>query len=112
MIKLNLDKHLKTLDGQILKEDGRPLKMFHAAANALVQAKGRDPIKCYDLAVRIFSGGPIDIDDSDLSLVRDVIDKSEFIPLVKGPLLKELDSVKLMAGRDGQPESSENLRQP
>jgi len=96
MTKLNLDKPLTTLDGQPLQEAGRELKMFHAVANALAQAQQNpNPVKCYDLAVRFYGGAPVELDDSDLALVRDVIDKSNFFPLIKGPLLKELDASKI-----------------
>ena len=97
MTKINLDKPLTTLDGQPLQEAGRELKMFHAVANALAQAQGQNAIKCYDLAVRFYSGAPVELDDSDLALVRDVMDKSAYFPLIKGPVLKELDAAKIAA---------------
>lgn len=101
MTKLNLDKPLTTLDGQPLQESGRNLLMFHAVANALAQAQGQNAVKCYDLAVRFYSGAPVELDDSDLALVRDVIDKSSFYPLIKGPLLKQLDAAKIAAQKNG-----------
>lgn len=100
MIKINLEKRLTNLDGQPISDGGREMKMFHAVANALAQAKNQNAVKCYDLALRFYSGAAVELDDTDLALVRDVIDKSDYFPLVKGPLLKELDAAKIAAAHN------------
>lgn len=101
MTKINLEKLLTNLDGQPITDGGREMKMFHAVANALAQAKNQNAVKCYDLALRFYSGVPVELDDSDLALVRDIIEKADYYPLVKGPLLKELDAIKIAASHNG-----------
>jgi len=69
---------------------------YELVASLLGQApKPHDPIKCYDLGLKFYSGQPVELDDSDFKLVYEVIEKSDMIrPWVQGPILKALDAAK------------------
>ena len=56
-----------------------------------------EAIKAWDLALKFWSGVPVEIDDSDLTFVRGIVERSQWVPMIKGPILKSLDDQKLAA---------------
>lgn len=97
-MKLTLDKPLIDLDEKPIYDNGKPAKMFHVVAKALATAERDNPVKCYDLALKFYSGVPVEVDDADFDFVKDCIITSRFFqPLTKGPILKEMDVQKLAA---------------
>jgi hypothetical protein len=94
MITLNLNKPLLNLDGSPMKEGDREIKQFNAVANALATSQNGQPLKCYDLALRFYSGSSVEVDESDFTLIRDVFEKSAYVAIIKAPILRELDTAK------------------
>jgi hypothetical protein len=97
-MKINLDSLLTDLDGQPIREKDKDLKIFQVVAKVLSTSQvDGESVKAWDLALKFWGGAPVEIDDSDLSFVRGLVERSPWVAMIKGQVLKELDDQKLAA---------------
>lgn len=95
MVLLNLDgTPLVEKDKETNKELPAP-KLASVLASVLINLTKSDPIKWYDYATTLTKEESIELDESDLKKIEELVEKSEQIPvLVKAQLLKSLYSVR------------------
>jgi len=92
MIK-NFDRIVKNIDGTDLVENGKPGKMATAICNALMIAddgSGEEKLQRYNLAVKIYAGGDIDLSVNDCHLIKRLVEKYHG-PLVVGQIVPVLE---------------------
>jgi hypothetical protein len=98
MKTLDLSNPVKNLaDNEIKDDSGISLTFGHLLAQSLITSNGKpgDPIKFFDWALTLYKEGKILVDDSDLNILKDFVDKNETLTcLVKGPILKEISKAK------------------
>lgn len=80
---------LKNLIGQnLIGEGNKPLTMGEVLSNILLNDRVGSKMKCYILAEKFFKDETVEIDEADLSLVKDSIQRTElYNNLVNGQLL-------------------------
>lgn len=86
-----------TLNGQPQLTAGRPLTVGDALATIFTTKKllRFSPLKAYALAQRFYKAELIEIDDSDYSNLREVIENNDqFTPLVLAQILQTLMDAK------------------
>lgn len=90
----NVDKEILTLTGKPVGEDGapltnggKPMTVGACIVNALMgDASGDGVAKAnrYKLAVKLVSGGEVDLSPEDLVKIKESIGSSQYLPLVVG----------------------------
>ena len=91
-MKVNVDFKILDLNDKPLEE-----KANRFMADILVSGPG-DPLKVYELAMKINKSKKIDIDTTDLKLIEDAVKSTQkYNNLVKGAILKEIESQKVSA---------------
>lgn len=91
MKKLDLNWKIKDLDGKEIDE----AKASGLLGSALIGEKNGDAIKLFDWAVTLRKEGSISVDDSDFTKIKDIVEKTEMLPIItKAQLLKYLNEVK------------------
>jgi hypothetical protein len=96
MIKLELEDELFALDGQKVVDaaDGESKPVRRWIAEAMAHSReAKDSLKLYDLSRRLYAG-PIEVDQSDFDMIKEAVEKSQLITLVKGQLLAALRDAK------------------
>jgi hypothetical protein len=89
-MKLNLDKNLLNLKGEPLQE-----KLCDILANVLALANTGPPAKMITWAVNLTNDGEIEVSNSDLRIIAEVIERSpHVINLAKAQLLEEIEKLK------------------
>ena len=89
MKKVNFNWELKDLNGNNIGNAGV------LVAEMLVGETKGDAIKCYDWAMSLNAKKPIDIDNSDLIKIKELINSNERVTLLaKAQLLKCLEALK------------------
>lgn len=90
---IDLSDKVTGLDGKPIIEMGNEVSFAKVIANILIGPKLANPVKMYDLAVKLYAEEKIDLDEADAVLIRDIISNSEnFSPLVKAPAIKKIDA--------------------
>ena len=93
MKKVNFYVTLKGLDGEALTDVGeKEILVSETLSNILVQSRAsKAPVRLLTLATTIYkSKGEIDIEDADITLIKDVVKKSEASTLLAGTILRIL----------------------
>lgn len=91
MKKVNLNFAFKGLDGVEMIETNAGKSLGQALASA---TKG-DPIKHWSLAKRMYDGEILEVDESDLTLVKEFVKSSEgFTALAKAQMLDVLNNAE------------------
>jgi len=106
IVKLNGDSCLEDtepniVDGKPIFVKGPPLTVGSVLSTLLTVKKQEqfNTLKAYALAQRFYKKDSADIDDSDFSALRDIVEKNEvFIPLVTAQTLQALIDAKDKVG--------------
>lgn len=97
---LNLDFNIVGLDGRqiMIQSDGGIKKAPTAAelvASEMAKSNTGDPIKMMSIALKLYDVKRVEVDKSDLGLVRDFVSKStSFTNLAKYQILEAMDKIK------------------
>ncbi|MBT6045792.1 MAG: hypothetical protein HOG49_03120 [Candidatus Scalindua sp.] len=91
MKKLNFDKVLVDLEGKAILEAGKEINLKQLVSNLLLQAREGDAIKLYDWAGKIYKDGLIEIDDSDIKKLTEILNKAQLPVITKAQILKVLE---------------------
>ena len=92
-MKLNVNFKIYDLNDKVIPE--KPNKFI---AEMLIEHKG-DTLKLYELAMKINKSDSIEIDTSDLKLLEAAVKGNQrYNNLVKGAILKEIESQKAFSG--------------
>ena len=75
-MKLNLKTTLKTLEGEPFKNNNKDFTLGEALANMLSASEEQGKMKLYILATKFYEQESIDLDASDLALVKKVVASS------------------------------------
>jgi hypothetical protein len=75
------------LNGETLGKD----TLAQIAATAMMQQSEGDAIKLYSISMELFKAGTVTLDRSDLDAVRNSIDASKLINLVKAQIAEKID---------------------
>ena len=93
-MKLNVNFEIFDLSDKKIPE-----KSSRFIAEMLLEYKG-DTLKLYELALKINKNESIEIDTSDLKLIEEAIkENSRYTNLIKGAILKEIDSQKTLSSK-------------
>ena len=87
---INCTFELNSLEGEQLKVNGKLATVGSAVSNVLTLSKTKDPMRSYVLAQQFFSGKEIEVNDSDLNFITELVKVSDFVPLITGQLLQVL----------------------
>ncbi len=72
-MKLNFDRALQNLDGSEIKDSN----MGKLLANLLSQSNTGEPIKCWEMALKLFRGEELDLDTPDKEMLENAITSSQ-----------------------------------
>jgi len=72
-MKLNFNKSLQNLDGSEVEQSN----MGKLLANVLSQANTGEPVKCWEMSLKLFKGEELDIDTTDKEMLEGVIKASQ-----------------------------------
>ncbi|MBU1096834.1 MAG: hypothetical protein KKB34_10165 [Bacteroidetes bacterium] len=88
-MQINSKTILKNLIGEnLISGENKPLSLGEALSNILLNDKVGSKMKCYILAEKFFKDNTVEIDEADLSLVKESIQRTElYNNLVNGQLL-------------------------
>jgi len=94
-MKLNVNFEIFDLTDKALSD-----KASKFIAEMLLEHKG-DSLKLYELAMHINKNESIDIDTTDLKLIEEAVKNNpRYTNLVKGAILKEIESQKVGSKKD------------
>ena len=72
-MKLNFNKSLQNLDGSEVEQSN----MGKLLANVLSQANTGEPVKCWEMALKLFDGQELEVDTTDKEMLEGVIKASQ-----------------------------------
>lgn len=91
---MKLSQALYNLNGEPLMYDEKVLSLGSAIAYCLLGRKS-DPHKSYLLAVKLHTEEDMELDNADLSFIKDTLSSSTtFTPIVTGQILELLNQSK------------------
>lgn len=92
-MKINTQMKLKDLKGKDLEPEAL---LGDALSNILLAAKEGGKAKIFALAIKCSNDKVVDVDSSDLALIKTVVEKHEpgYTILVTGQILEILESLK------------------
>lgn len=95
-MKINTKTKFKSFKGEEIKNGDKAFTFGEAIANILLDSKTGGKYKMYSLAERFHeSKGGVEIDDADLTLVRDAVENTGlYNNLINGQILKYLSKLK------------------
>lgn len=95
-MKVKCNVALKTLSGETFKDGVDDLLLGLAIANCLSYSEVGGKMKCFDLAKKFYSQKVVEIDASDLKLVKDIVEKNKIYTnnVLTGSILSLLEEVK------------------
>ena len=95
-MKLDTTIGLKELNGEEIKDAKKEVfTLGKALANVIISADVSGKMKLYELGTKLYKKGIIDIDKSDLVLLKDAVEKSKiYNALVLGQCALLLEDVK------------------
>lgn len=79
---IDTDIVLSNLDGKKIKLDNEELTLSKALAVILIDSNESDKIKLYNLAKKIYSGGNVELDNSEIKIILSVINSSKAFPVL------------------------------
>ena len=72
-MKLNFNKSLQNLDGSEVEQSN----MGKLLANVLSQANTGEPVKCWEMSLKLFKGDELEVDTTDKEMLEGVIKASQ-----------------------------------
>lgn len=94
-MKLDTTAKIVNLNGEPIKDVDGEVTVGKIVAGALANSKSKsDPIKLLVLAERFYREKSVDLDEVDLELVNTVMKDSDFVPLIKGQILRTLKNTE------------------
>ena len=98
---LDCKKVLKDLEGKdIIAEENKPFTFGEALANILIASEEGGKMKLYVLGTKIYQGNKVEVDESDLSLLKTVVKSSKaYSALISGQCELMLEEVKEAKGK-------------
>jgi len=95
-MKIIASKLLRNFKGEDLRaKDGTPLTVGKACAEILLLSREGGKMKSYILATKLYAEAEVEVDVSDLALIKSATEVTEaYTNLVSGQLLIELEAVK------------------
>jgi len=72
-MKLNFNKSLQNLDGSEVENSN----MGKLLANVLSQANTGEPVKCWEMSLKLFKGDELEVDTTDKEMLEGVIKASQ-----------------------------------
>lgn len=95
-MKLNLKLTVKDIQGNEIEENGKKVILSEViAARMFERSENLEPLKAYHWALKLYSEGELEVDQSDLNKLKDFIDKSPTFVLVKGLALDIINKFEL-----------------
>ena len=93
-MKVNLNVPLVALDGEVVEQDKKIIILNTLCINALLQSE--DPankFKCFTLATKLnnATGGGIEITTEEGAFIKEIINKSQYTPLVVGRVFEAIE---------------------
>lgn len=94
-MKINTQIVLKDLKGKEVEDKGVKFMLGDALSNILISAKEGGKMKMYTLATKLANDKSVDVDASDLSMIKEAVRKTEiYNALVAGQCELILEDVK------------------
>lgn len=95
-MQINTKIILKNLKGICLEnEEKEPFTMGEAISNILLYDKAGGKMKCFILAEKMYKNKSVEIDEADLSLIKESIQRTElYNNIVNGQLLTFIEELK------------------
>lgn len=89
------EKKIENLEGEEMR-DGRdkPLYLSQIMSNMLLEGEGKDYLKRFEMAQKLYKFEPFDVDTSDFSMLEKAIDDSKMGTIVKAQVKLELLQMK------------------
>lgn len=95
LIKVNVP--LKTLDGQVMKDnvDGVAvdatvrMAIVNAVLNPVEKESGIEKVKKYELAKKVFANDEVDLDENEIKLIKDRVGET-YPPVIVGQMFELL----------------------
>lgn len=95
LFKIDLSSYLLGIDGEPVKDSntGEFLILADVAANTIVEQAAGEPVKLFDLAMRLFKDKYLEVDESDADMVkRQIMQNSSRPILLKAQIIKIIDA--------------------
>ena len=95
---VNVNQTLKTMDGQVMKDnDGQGsaidatvrLAMVNAVLSPVEKESGIEKVKKYELAKKIYAADEVDLNEDEIKLIKDRVGEG-FAPIVVGQIFELL----------------------
>ncbi len=91
MNTINLNLPLKALDGTPVMEGLNELNLGKSLAGCLIQGQSKDPLKTYEICMKLSAGDEVQLDSSDLEAFKKLIKENPLATdLLKGQALLEI----------------------
>ncbi len=94
MIKLKLKTEIKNLKGDAIKSDNDIATVGLILANTVLEPhkdkKGFRPLKAYELAKKFYDKEEVELDQSDLIQIKELIEESTYQPMVIAQVLEAI----------------------
>lgn len=94
---VNVNQVLKTLDGQVMKDnvDGNAvdatvkMAIVNAVLSPVEKESGIEKVKKYELAKKIYAADEVDLNEDEIKLIKDRVGEG-FAPIVVGQIFELL----------------------
>lgn len=95
-MKILTKEGLKNFKNEVLKnEQGANVMVGEALSNILLSSKTGGKMKCFILAQKLFTEPEVEVDESDLSLIKQAVEATEICNnIISGQLLVILENIK------------------
>lgn len=94
-MKINAKQALKNFKGDILKDPDGEVTLGTALSNILSMAKEGGKMKLFILAKKFYERASVEIDQSDMNLVKKSVESTDIYPnMVTGQVLEILEGIK------------------
>ncbi len=94
-MKINTKIAIKDLSGKEVKDGEKVFTLGQALSNIVVGAKEGGKMKLYILATKLFQDDTVEVDESDLNLIKSAVKSTEvYGALVAGQCEMLLDEIK------------------
>lgn len=90
-MKINTKQTIKTLQGVAMKSGDGDFTVGEALGNLLANSETGGKLKLFILAQKFANQDEVDLDDADLSLVKNIVEDTKASALVIGQLLLLLE---------------------
>ena len=94
---VKVDVPLKTLDGQVMKDnvDGQAVDatvkmvIVNAVLSPVQKESGVDKVKKYELAKKVYSSDEVDLNEDEIKTIKDAVGEN-FAPIIVGQIYELL----------------------